>query len=127
MNFANDIAAYLAGMFLGRGTRLGYPVSPNKSAAGFIAGFVASIAVALLFRVFVPDLLPISFALAVLIGAGAGILTITGDLVESALKRSVQVKDSSGVLPGRGGLMDSMDSWLISAPLYYFLLTRLMG
>jgi len=120
VNFANDIAAYLAGMFLGRGTRLDYLVSPNKSAVGFAAGILASIAVALLFRAAVRDLLPIGYGLTALIGTGAGILTIAGDLAESAFKRSADVKDSGGVIPGRGGILDSIDSWLLTAPMFYF-------
>jgi phosphatidate cytidylyltransferase len=120
MNFANDITAYLAGMFLGRGTRLGYAVSPNKSAVGFIAGVLASVGVAVLFKAAVPDLLPIGYGLSAVIGAAAGILTIAGDLVESALKRSAEVKDSGGIIPGRGGILDSIDSWLLTAPMFYF-------
>jgi phosphatidate cytidylyltransferase len=120
MNFANDIVAYLAGMFLGRRTRLGYAVSPNKSAVGFVAGVLASIAVVMVFRVAIPELLPIGYGFTVLLGAAAGILTIAGDLVESALKRSAAVKDSGGIIPGRGGILDSIDSWLLTAPLFYF-------
>ena len=118
--FANDMTAYLAGMFLGRSTRLGYVISPNKSAVGFIAGILAALAVALLFRATVPDLLPISYGAAAGFGAAAGILTIAGDLVESALKRSAAVKDSGGIIPGRGGILDSIDSWLLTAPMFYF-------
>ena len=120
VNFANDMSAYLAGMFLGRGTRLGYAVSPNKSAVGFVAGVLASVGVTLLFRATVPDLLPISYGAAAGFGAAAGILTIAGDLVESALKRSAAVKDSGGIIPGRGGILDSIDSWLLTAPMFYF-------
>jgi phosphatidate cytidylyltransferase len=120
VNFANDIAAYLAGMFLGRATRLDYAVSPNKSAVGFAAGILAAVAVALLFRILVPKLLPIGYGLTALFGAGAGVLTIGGDLVESALKRSAEVKDSGGLIPGRGGILDSIDSWLFTAPMFYF-------
>jgi phosphatidate cytidylyltransferase len=120
MNFANDIAAYLAGMFLGRSTRLDYAVSPNKSAVGFIAGILAAVGVALLFKALLPDLLPIGYGLTALLGTAAGLLTIAGDLVESALKRSAQVKDSGGIIPGRGGVLDSIDSWLLTAPLFYF-------
>jgi phosphatidate cytidylyltransferase len=113
LNFANDIAAYLAGMFLGRGTRLNYAVSPNKSAVGFAAAVLASIGVALLYRAVLPDLLPISYG-------AAAFFTIAGDLVESALKRSADVKDSGGIIPGRGGILDSIDSWLLTAPMFYF-------
>lgn len=120
INFANDIMAYLAGMFLGRSTRLGLALSPNKSAVGFAAGILAAVGIALLFRAAVPDLLPIGYGLTAAIGAAAGILTIAGDLVESALKRSAAVKDSGGIIPGRGGILDSVDSWLLTAPLFYF-------
>jgi phosphatidate cytidylyltransferase len=120
INFANDISAYLAGMFLGRGTRLDYVISPNKSAVGFGAGILAAVGVAVLFRATVPGLLPFGYGLTILFGVGAGVLTIAGDLVESAVKRSAQVKDSGGVIPGRGGILDSVDSWLLTAPLFYF-------
>ena len=123
--FANDITAYLAGMFLGRRTRLGYVVSPNKSAVGFAAGILASIGVAVLLRATVPDLLPIGYGLTAVVGAAAGILTISGDLVESALKRSADVKDSGGIIPGRGGILDSIDSWLLTAPMFYFVFLNL--
>jgi phosphatidate cytidylyltransferase len=135
--FSNDIMAYVAGILIGQRQRarrasrnlptLVLAVSPNKTPIGFIAGLLSSVAVALLFRRLCPEFLTSGYAGAALIGVVVGCTTILGDLVESSLKRSVQVKDSSGVLPGRGGLMDSMDSWLISAPAFYFLLTRLLG
>lgn len=120
--FSNDMLAYIAGSLSGGPTRLGYVVSPNKSAVGFAAGFLTSIAVALLFRALFPNLMPIGLPAAAGFGAGIGALTILGDLVESALKRSAQVKDSSGIIPGRGGILDSIDSWLLSAPVFYFVL-----
>jgi phosphatidate cytidylyltransferase len=135
--FANDIMAYVAGMLIGQRYRAyragrGLPtlvlaVSPNKTVVGFITGLSFSVVMALVYRWLAPGFITTGTAGTVLIGAVIGCTTILGDLVESALKRSVQVKDSSGVLPGRGGLMDSMDSWLISAPVFYFLLTRLLG
>ena len=120
MSFANDILAYLAGMFLGRRTRLGLAISPNKSAIGFAAGVFASVGMALLFKAVFPDLLAISYGVVAVFGAVAGTLTILGDLVESALKRSAAVKDSGSLIPGRGGILDSIDSWLLNAPLFYF-------
>jgi phosphatidate cytidylyltransferase len=120
INIANDIMAYVAGVFLGESTRLHYSVSPNKSAVGFGAGILASVGVALLFKALQPGLLPAGYGVTVGFGAAAGLLTIAGDLVESALKRSAHVKDSGGIIPGRGGILDSIDSWLLTAPLFYF-------
>ncbi len=126
MIFLNDIMAYVAGMTLGRSTRLGLAVSPNKSAAGFTAGLAASVGAAALFRALAPRVLPVSWAVTVLLGAGLGVLAVLGDLVESALKRAAGVKDSSAVIPGRGGLMDSLDSLLLCAPAYYFVMAGIL-
>jgi len=123
----NDIMAYLAGMLLGRSARLKLPVSPNKSMVGFVAGFLSSICVALLFNYFFPALLLGKTSYAVLLGAVIGLLTIIGDLVESALKRSAGVKDSGKLIPGRGGMLDSVDSWLLSAPVFYYFFEMIYG
>jgi len=127
LSFGNDIMAYLAGTFLGSRTRIGYVVSPNKSIVGFAAGLVVSIAVAVLFRGLFPSFFPVSYPTAAAFGLGFGLLTIAGDLVESAFKRSAQVKDSGGSIPGRGGVLDSIDSWLLSAPLFYFVFRGVSG
>jgi len=120
INCANDVMAYLVGMFVGRGTKLSYPISPNKSALGFAAGVLTAVGVAVLFKALFPRLLPLRYPITALFGAAVGVLTIAGDLVESALKRSAEVKDSGQIIPGRGGILDSIDSWLFSAPAFYF-------
>jgi phosphatidate cytidylyltransferase len=120
INIVNDVLAYVCGSFLGGRTRLGYPVSPNKSAVGFGAGMAGAVAVAIAFRALFPAFVGVGYAAAAVFGLAMGAVTIAGDLVESALKRSAEVKDSGEAIPGRGGILDSIDSWLLSAPLFYF-------
>ena len=57
-----------------------------------------------------------------LVGATLAALGIVGDLFESLLKRSAGLKDSSGLIPGHGGLLDRIDSWLFAAPAFYLFL-----
>lgn len=118
MTFGNDSLAWLVGMTLGK-RRGVVDVSPGKSVAGFFGGFTGSIIAAGLAYLIFPSSFPSPaalLALGILIGATA----ITGDLTESALKRAVGVKDSSALVPGRGGILDSFDSLLFSAPLFVF-------
>ncbi|MDR2659419.1 MAG: phosphatidate cytidylyltransferase [Spirochaetaceae bacterium] len=121
--FANDSLAWVAGMLFGKTNRGIFAVSPNKSLAGFIAGILASIALGIAFAALPPNIfnaarfspLISGFALGFFTGAAA----VLGDLAESALKRSAAVKDSGSIIPGRGGILDSVDSLALSAPVFY--------
>jgi phosphatidate cytidylyltransferase len=128
--FANDSAAWASGMLFGKNNRGIVPVSPHKSVAGFIGGAIASITtgaavVMLLPRIFNPRFgaLP-GFSAPICAGAGMGLLAglaaALGDLGESALKRSCGIKDSGHLIPGRGGVLDSIDSVALAAPVFYF-------
>ncbi len=120
--FGNDMSAYFAGSLWGASTRLGLPVSPQKSAVGFIAGMVGTLIVVLLFRLLAPagySRFGLGGTLLAVLPVGA--LSILGDLIESGLKRSAGVKDSGIVIFGRGGVLDSVDSMLLSAPLFYYI------
>jgi phosphatidate cytidylyltransferase len=131
----NDSAAWAAGMLFGRGNQGIIPVSPNKSVAGFIAGGAASIAVgavaALLFPgIFVPrfdSIFIISSALGagIILGLLSGLAAVLGDLSESAIKRGTGSKDSGHLMPGRGGVLDSIDSIALAAPVFYLIFTVL--
>jgi phosphatidate cytidylyltransferase len=131
----NDSAAWAAGMLFGRGNQGIIPASPNKSVAGFVGGTVASVAVgagaALLFPgLFVPrydSALIISSApvAGILLGLLAGLAAALGDLCESALKRSSGAKDSGSIMPGRGGVLDSIDSIALAAPVFYLVFSLL--
>ena len=119
VTFGTDTGAYAVGRLIGRHP-LAPRISPAKTREGAIGGFLAGAAAAVA--------LPIALGLdadAVLIAAIAVTLPIAaqaGDLLESALKRRIGVKDSSGLLPGHGGLLDRMDSQLLAAPLLYWTL-----
>ncbi len=123
MVFGNDMAAYFAGSLWGSSTRLGLPVSPQKSAIGFAAGLAGSLFVVLAYHFLAPGQLPFSLPVRLVMGLALGVLVIIGDLVESGLKRSAGVKDSGIAIPGRGGVLDSVDSLLLSAPLFYYILS----
>lgn len=125
--FANDVAAYLVGSFWGKGTRGMLPVSPNKSVVGFLGGMAGSLVFAYLCWLLFPYVFHGSLGLALATGAGVGILTIVGDLIESAMKRSSKLKDSGAVIPGRGGVLDSIDSILFAGPLFYYLIALTGG
>ena len=120
--FGNDMLAYFAGSLWGASTRLNLVVSPKKSALGFGAGLVGSLIIVGLFQVVLPEFPRLGLLAKIALGLGTGITVIIGDLLESGLKRSAGVKDSGGVIPGRGGLLDSVDSMVFTAPLFYYAL-----
>ena len=124
--FGNDMAAYFAGSLFGGTTRLNLAISPGKTAVGFAAGIFGTLVVYTIFRFAAPFLLPSSVPLGVVTMVILGVAVIIGDLVESGLKRSANVKDSGIIIPGRGGILDSVDSMVLSAPLFYGLM-RLFG
>jgi phosphatidate cytidylyltransferase len=109
--WASDIGGYFAGRGIG-GPKLWPQVSPNKTWAGAIGGFVASLAVAGVFAALNQGkTLPLLLVAAVL-----SVASQLGDLFESAVKRRFGVKDSSHIIPGHGGLMDRLDG-LVAAML----------
>ena len=117
MTFGNDSLAWLIGMTLGKKRGI-VAVSPGKSAAGFIGGFAGSVIAAFIAYLLFPHSGFGRPAAILFLGLLMGVSVILGDLVESALKRSAGVKDSSTLVPGRGGFLDSFDSLLFSAPIF---------
>ncbi|MBI9101383.1 MAG: phosphatidate cytidylyltransferase [Spirochaetales bacterium] len=123
--FSNDSFAYIFGVLFGKNNRGLFKVSPNKSVAGFIGGLSGSIGAAFLMAWIFPDLFGGRVVITLFTGLLIGLLAVAGDLIESALKRSGEVKDSGTILMGRGGVMDSIDSLLFCAPFYYYLMDYL--
>ncbi|MBI4365801.1 MAG: phosphatidate cytidylyltransferase [Deltaproteobacteria bacterium] len=119
-----DTFAYLFGRTVGR-HKLAPLVSPNKTVEGFVAGFAGSVTAALLCRRWMWPDLPLwpVVGLGLIIGAIAPL----GDLIESAMKRAYHVKDSGGMLPGHGGMLDRADAYIASAPAVFYYCKYVMG
>jgi phosphatidate cytidylyltransferase len=113
--WANDTGAYLVGRFFGK-TKLFERHSPKKTWEGFIGGVLISAGAALIVGHFFDDLLWNQWVSIAILISCFGTL---GDLVESMFKRSINVKDSGGILPGHGGLLDRFDGLLLAAPVVY--------
>jgi phosphatidate cytidylyltransferase len=112
----SDTAQYYTGRAFGR-TPLSLALSPKKTREGAIGGLIAGALVLVGFgRLWLPGI-P-SWQLAVL-GFGVAVVGILGDLFESMLKRSADVKDSSNLIPGHGGMLDRIDALLFTMPLFY--------
>jgi phosphatidate cytidylyltransferase len=105
--WVTDIGGYFAGRGIG-GPKLWSRVSPKKTWAGAVGGFVASLAVAAGFAAFdFGKMAPL-----LLLGALLSVVSQLGDLFESAVKRRFGVKDSSQIIPGHGGLLDRLDGFV---------------
>ncbi|GHV27688.1 phosphatidate cytidylyltransferase [Spirochaetia bacterium] len=123
----NDSVAWAAGMLFGKGNRGIIPASPNKSVSGFIGGFLASTLIGIGAVLLVPEVFsPTRFSAplsapfrGIILGFLSGLAGTLGDLGESAMKRSSNIKDSGTIIPGRGGILDTIDSIALAAPVYY--------
>ncbi|MCL5429716.1 MAG: phosphatidate cytidylyltransferase [Chloroflexi bacterium] len=121
-----DTSAYFVGITLGT-HRLAPRLSPKKSWEGYISGvFFATVGTPLfllLFRLFgLPDTPAFSLLNAGLLGLVIGIVPTLGDLGISMIKREMHQKDTSDILPGHGGVLDRIDSWLWAMPIGYYLI-----
>jgi phosphatidate cytidylyltransferase len=115
MLWSNDTGAYLSGRFFGR-TKLFERHSPKKTWEGFIGGVLIAAVAGYILSNFYHEL---SWDKWVIMAILIGCFGTLGDLVESMFKRSINIKDSGGILPGHGGLLDRFDGLLLSAPIVY--------
>jgi phosphatidate cytidylyltransferase len=118
--WAADSMAYYVGTFIGK-NKLFPSVSPNKTVEGAYGSITGGAAGALIINLVfnMPDL---SILGSITIGAILGAATIIGDLIESMFKRDAGVKDSSGLIPGHGGILDKIDGLLVAGPVLYFIM-----
>lgn len=114
----NDTFAYFVGVLFGK-HKIAPSISPKKSWEGLIGGAIAAI----IGGAFIFHSL---FETTWVVGAAIGLMTVVtatcGDLIESAIKRDLAIKDMSNLLPGHGGIMDRLDSALFTAPAVWFAL-----
>ena len=111
----NDVAQFLWGKAVGR-ARVMPAVSPNKTWGGLLGGIGTTVALALVGYRY---LTPFSLYEAVIAGVLISVFGFIGDVVISAIKRDLKVKDSGTLIPGHGGILDRLDSLTFTAPLFF--------
>lgn len=114
----SDSVAYFIGKYLGKHklTR----ISPNKTIEGTISGVISAVICSLILSRIYPDILTILDGL--IIGLIVGIFGVVGDIFESLIKRYSEVKDSSAIIPGHGGVLDRFDSLIFVTPIIFIYL-----
>lgn len=121
MVWGNDVFAYFGGKSLGK--RLMAPkISPKKTWEGFAFGFLGAAAGLAIAFYTVPIAYPVTFVQALPAAALVSIFGPLGDLSVSKLKRAAGVKDTSGLLPGHGGMLDRLDALILVSPAFYLYL-----
>lgn len=115
----NDTFAFFIGKRFGK-TKLAPVISPNKTIEGAAGGLIAVVGTAIIFNALLLKELGILHV--ILLSVSLGVLCQFGDMFESMLKRSAGVKDSGSFLPGHGGVLDRIDSTIITLPFFYYYL-----
>ncbi len=115
----SDSMALYVGTYMGK-TKLYPSISPNKTVEGafgsVMGGMIGAVLTKSLFGI--PGF---SYPAIVMVGAAMGLTSMIGDLIESMFKRDAEVKDSSTIIPGHGGVLDKIDGMLTSGPVLYFI------
>ncbi len=125
--WVHDTSAFFVGIKWGM-RRFAAKISPKKSLEGSLAGIGSVVILLFSVTILFPGFLPVNTLQAVILGLGITVFAQLGDLLESAMKRQMEVKDSSGIIPGHGGILDRFDSLILAAPFvyYFFLLINMM-
>ena len=126
-----DAGAYFGGRWFGR-HNAGLAVSPRKTYEGYAAGFVSAVLCVLAtiygFQYF-QNPIAVGYIEGAVLGGVISLISVAGDLVESALKRDARMKDSASLIPGHGGMLDLADALFYTLPFgyYYFAIRALTG
>ena len=119
----SDIGAFLIGCKFGK-HKLAPELSPNKTIAGYFGGIffalISGVIIGFLYKSLAPSITVLTTTLISLI---IGIMSPFGDLAKSIFKRHFDLNDTGSIIPGHGGILDRIDTWLWAAPLSYFLIT----
>lgn len=121
--WANDSGAYLFGSWLGK-TKMVERISPKKTWEGALGGAFTALIVSLVLFNYLGFISPLHAIVLCLLTVISGTI---GDLTESMIKRSFNVKDSGSIMPGHGGLFDRFDSMLFAAPVYYIYISLILN
>jgi phosphatidate cytidylyltransferase len=119
----NDTAAYFVGKAIGRHPCCPY-LSPNKTWEGTVGGWLGGVAATVLLGYWLVDL---PWIHGVILGALLATVAPFGDLAKSMVKRQMDVKDFSALIPGHGGMLDRIDSLLFVVPTVYYYVTLVLG
>ncbi len=119
--YTNDTSAYVFGMLFGKNNAGIIKASPKKSIAGFVGSLISTVLVSVFLATFAKAIWA-----RIVLGIFICFTANVGDLIESVFKRSANIKDSGKVFPGRGGMLDCMDSVCAAGPIYYLLLRIIM-
>ena len=125
MVWAMDIGGFIIGCNL-KGPKLAPKISPNKTWSGLIGGIVFAMVASYLYIWLLAELSVIKVddntqTFFVVLGGIIAAVSQIGDLIESAIKRKLGVKDSSSLIPGHGGVFDRVDGLIFAAPFVYWL------
>jgi phosphatidate cytidylyltransferase len=122
----SDTGAYVVGSLIGRHKMIPR-ISPGKTWEGFVGAIILSTVASLVFVHFLGDKMAGMHRLhAVVLGVLLSLTAVIGDLIESLFKREAGVKDSGGLFPGIGGILDLLDSLLFNAPIMYLYLRHIL-
>lgn len=119
----NDTGALFVGMIAGR-HKLAPRISPKKTWEGAVGGVLFGTGVAMALSWYLYDG---NWRIGMLVGLATCVAAIFGDLAESALKRDIQIKDMSGIIPGHGGVLDRIDAALLAAPVAFLMFAAIRG
>ena len=128
--YMNDGFAYFSGIFFGKIEKKRRPtplleVSPKKTIVGYIGGFIFGMSVFPIIYYVLPQFFNHNIVLTLIFGVIINLASMLGDLLESALKRIFEVKDTGSIMLGRGGVLDTFDSTIFVSPIYFILYTLL--